>query len=92
MSISIKIGEKWVITSDQHQFILNQIFVRGSEAKNPGEEYMVAVAYYPTIKSLVSGLLNRELKASDSKTLNELLVCVESASAACQAAFNGCAK
>lgn len=39
MSIRIEVGDKWVITSDQYQFILNEKKVVKS-GKNAGEEWL----------------------------------------------------
>ncbi|MCP5613306.1 DUF5405 family protein, partial [Klebsiella pneumoniae] len=53
MSLRIEIGDKWVITSDQYQFILNEKKVVKS-GKKAGEEWLDTIGYYPKINQLIS--------------------------------------
>lgn len=88
MSIHIRIGEEWVITSDQHQFILNQIAVRGSESKSAGEEYMKPVGYYHNIRLLIDGLIKRSVKTADLDSLECMSNEIERVSELFQKAFD----
>ncbi|MGB3254303.1 DUF5405 family protein, partial [Buttiauxella gaviniae] len=45
MSIHFKVGDKWVITSDQYQFILNEKKV-GKAGSRKGVEYLDVIGYY----------------------------------------------
>ncbi|HHB9110667.1 TPA: DUF5405 family protein, partial [Klebsiella pneumoniae] len=51
MGIRIEVGDKWVITSDQYQFILNEKKVVKSGNK-AGEEWLDTIGYYPKINQL----------------------------------------
>lgn len=68
MSLRIEIGDKWVITSDQYQFILNEKKVVKS-GKNAGEEWLDTIGYYPKINQLISGLIHHNIQDSEIKTL-----------------------
>ncbi|MDA5524953.1 DUF5405 family protein [Yersinia kristensenii] len=56
----IKIGEKYVVTSDSLQFILNEVKV-SKKGKSAGQERLEPVAYYPTISQLVDNLIKRHI-------------------------------
>ncbi len=64
MSLRIVIGDKWVITSDQYQFILNEKKVVKS-GKKAGEEWLDTIGYYPKINQLISGLIQALLNKSN---------------------------
>ena len=69
MSIRIEIADKWVITSDQFQFILNEKKVIKS-GKNAGEEWLDTIGYYPKINQLISGLIH--IQQSSITTLDAM--------------------
>ena len=56
MSLRIEIGDKWIINSDQYQFILSEKKVAKSGRK-AGEEWLDTIGYYPKIEQLISGLI-----------------------------------
>lgn len=41
----LKLDDKFVITTDKNNFVLNELKVKGKESKNVGEEYLVALAF-----------------------------------------------
>lgn len=86
MSIHIVIDNKFVITSDQFQFILQEKKIAKS-GKNAGEEWLSTVGYYPKLSQLVSGLLHNSILTCDSTSLESLAVQVECLAEQCQAAF-----
>ncbi|QKG44629.1 hypothetical protein [Providencia rettgeri] len=57
--MEIKLG-KYVITSDKHQFILNEIKTI-KEGKNTGKETMVNTYYYPRMEMLIKKLFMLEV-------------------------------
>lgn len=89
MSISIKIGEKYVITSDNLQFILNQVAVKGDKSNQAGETYLKAVGYYYSIDLLVKALMQRELRQSDATSLEQCRQILVTTGAACVRAMQG---
>ena len=86
MSIRIEIGDRYVVTSDQFQFILceKKIALTG---KNAGKEWLNTVGYYPKLSQLVSGLLHHSILTGDATALESLAVQVERVAEQCQAAF-----
>jgi len=86
MMINIKVGDKWVITSDSLQFILNKKKVAQSGIKK-GEVYLEAVGYYPRMSQLVNGLIHFQVRDSDVKSISALADELERISAMCGDAF-----
>ena len=71
MGIRIEVGDKWVITSDQYQFILNEkkVVKTGNKA---GEEWLDTIGYYPKIEQLISGLIHHHILQSRINSLQEM--------------------
>ncbi|EGZ4375697.1 hypothetical protein AA129_002401 [Salmonella enterica subsp. enterica serovar Lexington] len=76
MSIRIEIDDKWVITSDQYQFILNEKKVVKS-GKNAGEEWLDTIGYYPKINQLISVLIHHHIQQSSITTLDAMAAEIE---------------
>lgn len=70
IAMEIKLG-KYVITSDKHQFILNEIKTI-KEGKNAGKETMVNTYYYPRMEMLIKKLFMLEVKSDDIKSLEDM--------------------
>lgn len=86
MSISIEIGDRYVVTSDQFQFILRERKLAKS-GNDAGKEYLDTVGYYPKLNQLVSGLLHHSILTGDATTFEALAVQVARMAEQCQAAF-----
>lgn len=86
MSIRIEIGDKWVITSDQYQFILNEKKVIKS-GKKSGEEWLDTIGYYPKIEQLISGLVHHHIQTATINSLSEMATEIEKLSFICENAF-----
>ncbi|HAU3361084.1 TPA: hypothetical protein JDL67_003804 [Salmonella enterica subsp. salamae] len=76
MSIRIEIGDKWIITSDKYQFILNERKVAQS-GKKAGEEWIDTIGYYPKINQLISGLIHHHIQQSSITTLDAMAAEIE---------------
>ncbi|AXZ37797.1 hypothetical protein E1K66_16590 [Salmonella enterica subsp. enterica serovar Weltevreden] len=85
MSIRIEIGDKWVITSDQYQFILNEKKVVKS-GKKAGEEWLDTIGYYPKINQLISGLIHHHIQTTTVTSLVEMAAEIERVGNLCTAA------
>ncbi|HBM2986926.1 DUF5405 family protein [Klebsiella oxytoca] len=88
MSINISIGDKWVITSDQYQFILNEKKVVKS-GKKAGEEWLDTIGYYPKINQLISGLIHHHIQHSTIASIEEMASEIERVGAVCAAVLTG---
>lgn len=86
MAIRIEVGDKWVITSDQYQFILNEKKVVKSGNK-AGEEWLDTIGYYPKINQLISGLAHHYIHNSELQTLNDIASEIERLGMLCASAF-----
>lgn len=86
MGVRIEIGNRYVVTSDQFQFILceKKIVLTGN---NSGKEWLNTVGYYPKLSQLVSGLLHHSILTGDATAFESLAVQIERVAEQCQAAF-----
>lgn len=84
--IHIPVGDKWVITSDSLQFILNKTKVAQSGTKK-GQDYLEAVGYYPRMSQLVNGLIHFHIRDSDVQSISALADELERIGAICGDAF-----
>lgn len=71
MSLRIEIGDKWIINSDQYQFILSEKKVVKSGRK-AGEEWLDTIGYYPKIEQLISGLIHHHIQQSTITSIEEM--------------------
>ncbi|EOX0540239.1 TPA: hypothetical protein MBD98_001795 [Klebsiella aerogenes] len=76
MGIRIEVGDKWVITSDQYQFILNEKKIVKT-GNNAGEEWLATIGYYPKINQLISGLIHRHILQSSITELDAMAAEIE---------------
>lgn len=88
MSIHIEVGDKWVITSDQFQFILNEKKV-AKAGKKAGEEWLDTIGYYPKMNQLISGLIHHHIQSAEINSLKELAQSFEELSLLCEQSFRG---
>ncbi|EOA4405900.1 DUF5405 family protein [Citrobacter amalonaticus] len=86
MGIRIEVGDKWIITSDQYQFILNEKKVVKSGNK-AGEEWLDTIGYYPKINQLISGLVHHHIQTATINSLSEMAAEIEKLSFICEDAF-----
>ncbi|AJK17675.1 hypothetical protein B7R70_05340 [Yersinia pseudotuberculosis] len=85
--MNIKIGEKYVVTSDRLQFILNEVKV-SQKGKNKGQERLEPIAYYSTISQLVAGLINRHVGEAQINSFASLGNEIGRIGKLCQEAFS----
>lgn len=86
MSVYIEVNNKFVITSDQYQFILQEKKIAKS-GKNAGREWLDIVGFYPTISKLVSGLVLHNILTGEARQFSDLEKQVEQLGQKCQEAF-----
>ncbi|HHA1955752.1 TPA: DUF5405 family protein [Enterobacter ludwigii] len=90
MAIRIEVGDKWVITSDQYQFILNEKKVAQS-GKKAGEEWLDTIGYYQKINQLISGLIHHHIQQSSITTLDAMAAEIERIGELCARSIKGVA-
>lgn len=88
MGIRIEVGDKWVIISDQYQFILNEKKVVKSGNK-AGEEWLDTIGYYPKINQLISGLIHHQIHGSDITAIDAMAEEIKRVGQLCIAAIQG---
>lgn len=87
MSIYIEVGDRFVVTSDRFQFILQEKKTAKS-GRNAGKEWLDIVGFYPTISKLVSGLIFHGVQTGEAASFAEIGEQVEHIGQQCQAAFS----
>lgn len=86
MAIRIEVGDKWVITSDQYQFILNEKKVVKS-GKKAGDEWLDTIGYYPKINQLISGMIHHRIHNSEIQSIKAMADEIERIGELCNEAF-----
>ena len=89
--MKIDIGDKYVLTSDQFQYVIREkkIIKEGARA---GEESLSLVGYFPKLSQAISALINLDVRMSDVKSLQDMHNHIERISKHCEKAFEGVAK
>jgi hypothetical protein len=86
MPVRIDIDNKWVVTSDQYQFILQEKKAAIS-GKNADKEWMDTIGYYPKVSQLVAGLIHHHILNSSAQSFDLLAAEVARIGQACELAF-----
>ncbi len=86
--IKIDLG-KYVITSDEHNFILSDKVVWGDNSKTPGQERLRNHRYYVCLKHLCTAVLRLELRRSDAESIKELIAALTKLNPLIQAISEG---
>ena len=86
MGIRIEVGDKWVITSDKYQFILNEKKVVKTGNKD-GEEWLDTIGYYPKINQLISGLIHHHIHNSALTSIEAMAAEIERIGMICSEAL-----
>ena len=82
----IEIGDKYLVTADQYNYILQEKKV-AKEGKNVGNEYLQNVGYFTRISQLVTTLMQLEVRQADISSLSEMNALIKSVGAQCELAF-----
>lgn len=68
--MKIEIGS-YVITSDQHQFILSEKKI-AQKGKNEGQETLVTIGYFQKLSWLIQALIVKDIRQSDIESLQAI--------------------
>lgn len=68
----IDLGEKWRLSTDRYNYILQRKRVRQLKSKDCGQIYYTIEGYYQSIDHVLEAILDLEIKDCDVKTLNAL--------------------
>lgn len=79
--IRIKIHEKYMLTSDNKQFILNKIKIAKETKRDKdrqiiyreGDELLFPFSFYPSLESAIKKIPDRILMTSDANSIKELI-------------------
>jgi hypothetical protein len=91
MSVHIQVGDKWVITSDQYQFILQEKKI-AKTGKMAGKEWLDTIGYYPKINQLVTGLIHHHIQTSVVDSVEAMAAEIARIAQVCEHAFNAYAQ
>lgn len=84
--MQIDIGEKYVLTADQYQYIVQEKKTV-KEGKNAGSEYLSLVGYYPKLSQAIAGLINLDVQLSDVQSLQAMEQHINRVALQCEQAF-----
>ncbi|CAI1017206.1 DUF5405 family protein [Serratia ficaria] len=88
----IEIGDKYVITADKYQFIVNQKMQFGNDSKHAGQSYLKQIAFCPTIGQVATVLTMNEVRSSEAKTLQEMQAQIDNFESLITASLSGTSK
>ena len=77
--LNVDIGD-YKITSNAHNFILNEKHVHGPESETPGKEKLRAIGFYGSLKQLCTEAVRLKLRESDAKSVLELIAAISACS------------
>lgn len=75
--MKIEISDKWVITSDPDQFIVNSRIISQGE-KTKGQEILKPEAYLNTLAQCFKWLMRRHVRECEATSFQEVLVAIRS--------------
>lgn len=84
--MKINIGDKYVLTADQFQFIVQEKKIV-KEGKNAGGEYLSLVGYFPKLSQAIAGLIHLDVQLSDVQSLQAMEQHIRRVSAQCEKAI-----
>lgn len=84
--MQIDIGDKYVLTADQYQYIVQEKKTV-KEGKNAGSEYLSLVGYYPKLSQAIAGLIHLDVQLSDVQTLQAMEQHINRVALQCEQAF-----
>ncbi|QVW28836.1 hypothetical protein [Bacillus phage SWEP1] len=77
--MEIHVGEKYKLTSDPMNVIINEKYEKKNKKNEVvGYDYKV-VGYYSTVTKALIALLHKDLRESESKSVEDLLAAIETA-------------
>ena len=55
----IRIGDQYMISADDHCFVVNDIMTRGENTKDPGSEYLRPATYHSSLTKALESVATR---------------------------------
>ena len=68
----IQITDKYVMTSDAHNFILNEVQI-GQKGKSEGKRRLVPIGFYSNVSSLCEAVITKKMRSSTTRTMKTFL-------------------
>lgn len=84
--MQIDIGEKYALTADQFQYIVQEKKTI-KEGKNAGSEYLSLVGYCPKLSQAITGLIHLDVQLSDVQSLQAMEQHINRVALKCEQAF-----
>lgn len=74
IKMKIDINERYLIVSDENQFILQEKkTVEKADSKNIGQEYITNIGYFGKLESALNTWIDREIKLSDAEGIPAIM-------------------
>lgn len=89
--MKIEIGNKYLLTADQFQYIVREKKLI-KEGKNAGTETLALVGYYPKISQAIDALIHLDVRLEDVQSLQAMAQHINRVSLQCEKAFEDFAK
>ncbi|OOZ76565.1 hypothetical protein BHL35_25410 [Bacillus cereus] len=77
--MNIQIGEKYKITSDTYNVVINQKYQKeAKEGEEPKYDYK-PIGFYPNLEKACIGLLDKDLRDSEATSIKDLMLEIKNA-------------
>lgn len=70
--MKIQITDEYVMTSDPHNFILNEV-VTVKTGNTAGRVWLKPIGYYQSVLGLIEALISLKMRQSTKRTLNAFI-------------------
>jgi len=84
--MQIDIGNKYVLTADQYQYIVREKKIT-KEGDNAGKEWQQLVGYYPKLSQAINALIHLDVRLEDVQSLQAMEQHINRVSLQCEQAF-----
>lgn len=85
--MQIDIGDKYVLTADQYQYIIREKKIT-KEGDNAGKEWQQLVGYYPKLSQAITALIHLDVRLEDIQSLQAMEQHINRIALQCEKAFS----
>ena len=89
--MNINIGDKYIIESNAHDFILYEVRIV-QQGKTAGQETKARLGYFSKLEQLIKALFSHDIKSEEINSLQDMQKKIENLASQCEKAFSEISK
>lgn len=89
--MNINIGDKYIIESNAHDFILYELRIV-QQGKTAGQETKARLGYFSKLEQLIRTLFSHDIKSEEINSLQDMQQSIERLAMECEKAFSEISK